>query len=112
VHLPALAAPVDRLWHVLLDLATALPRPWTSIGGQRVLLHALEHGQVPPQISQDGDVVADVRAASRALASVVTALTGAGFTVHPNADGIAHRFVRADSPQDVVVDSWRRRDSG
>lgn len=104
VHLPALAAPVNRLWHVLLDLAEALPGVWTLIGGQLVLLHAVEHGQVPPQISQDGDVVADVRAASAALESVVSTLTVAGFVVHPNAEDIAHRFVRADSPLDVVVD--------
>lgn len=49
-------------------------------------------------------MVADVRAASGALARVVTALTAAGFAVHPNADDIAHRFVRADSPQEIVVD--------
>jgi hypothetical protein len=24
---------------------------------------AIEHGQVPPQISQDGDLIADIRAA-------------------------------------------------
>lgn len=103
-HLPTLAEPVDRLWHVLLDLAEALPETWTLIGGQMVLLHAVEHGQVPPQISQDGDVVADVRAVTGALASIVGALTAAGFVVDPNAEDIAHRFVRADSPQDVVVD--------
>jgi hypothetical protein len=57
VTLPPLPAPVDRLWHVLLDLASGLRVPWTLPGGQMVLLHALEHGQVPPQISQDGDLV-------------------------------------------------------
>lgn len=60
VTLPALASPVDKLWHSLLDLGE-LPVRWTLIGGQMVLLHGLEHGQVPPQISQDGDVVADIR---------------------------------------------------
>ena len=55
ITLPPLAHPVDELWHVLLDLAETLRAPWTLVGGQMVLLHALEHGQVPPQISQDGD---------------------------------------------------------
>ena len=74
VTLPPLPAPVDRLWHVLLDLPRRRGCRGTLLGGQMVLLHALEHGQVPPQISQDGDLVADVRAAQRAIASVVDAL--------------------------------------
>jgi hypothetical protein len=61
ITLPPLGSAVDALWEVLLDLSE-LPIRWTLIGGQMVLLHALEHGQVPPQISQDGDIVADVRA--------------------------------------------------
>ena len=40
---------------------------WTLVGGQMALLHALEHGQVPAQISQDGDVIADVRTDPGAL---------------------------------------------
>ncbi len=61
VELPPLASPIDELWHVLLDLGEELTVGWALIGGQMVLLHTLEHGRVPPQISQDGDVVADVR---------------------------------------------------
>src|SRR5450759_3989725 len=81
ITLPPLAHPVDELWHVLLDLAETLRTPWTLVGGQMVLLHALEHGQVPPQISQDGDIVANVRAARDAIGQVVAALQTAGFTV-------------------------------
>jgi hypothetical protein len=65
VKLPPLAAPVDQLWHVLLDLGGEFTVPWTLVGGQMVLLHTLERGQVPPQISQDGDVVADIRSPTR-----------------------------------------------
>ena len=65
VELPPLAAPVDQLWHVLLDLGGELTVPWTLVGGIWSLLHALERGQVPPQISQDGDVVADIRSLTR-----------------------------------------------
>lgn len=105
VDLPPLAAPVDQLWHVLMDLAEALPRVWTLVGGQMVLLHALEHGRVPPQVSQDGDVVADVRAAPSAIGRVVAVLERAGFHVDGmSPDLIAHRYVRPASPKPVQVD--------
>ena len=48
------ASPEPNLLVDLLDLAETLRAPWTLVGGQMVLLHALEHGQVPPQISQGG----------------------------------------------------------
>ena len=38
VRLPPLAAPVDQLWHVLMDLSEQLTVPWTLVGGQMVLL--------------------------------------------------------------------------
>jgi hypothetical protein len=105
VVLPPLAAPVDLLWHLLLDLRELLTVKWTVIGGQMVLLHALEHGRLPPQISQDGDVIADVRADPGALGSVTAALislrfVSAGITV----DGRSHRFERAGKPRPVVID--------
>ena len=105
VTLPPLASPVDELWHVLLDLAEQLTVPWTIVGGQMVLLHALEHGRVPPQVSQDGDVLADVRSSTGAIRAVVMALETAGFHV----DGmspthLAHRYVRRGSLRPVTVD--------
>jgi hypothetical protein len=95
VRLPPLAAPVDQLWHVLLDLAESLTVGWTLVGGQMVLLHALEHGQAPAQISQDGDIIADVRTHPRAIATVVAALEAAGFHADGiSPEGLAHRYVR------------------
>jgi hypothetical protein len=94
ISLPLFGPPVDQLWHVLLDLAETLRAPWTLVGGQMVLLHALEHGQVPPQISQDGDVIANVRAARDAIGQVVAALQSMGFTVDGmSPDGLAHRYI-------------------
>ena len=105
IELPPLPAPVDQLWHFLLDLAEQLTVPWTLIGGQMVLLHAIEHGQVPPQISQDGDVLADIRADSRAVTQVVAQLEASAFDLAGiSADGLAHRYVRAAEPRAVVVD--------
>lgn len=104
ITLPPLASPVDQLWHLLLDLG-ALPVRWTLIGGQMVLLHALEHGKVPPQISQDGDVIADIRADQSALQTVVKALRSHGFDLEAiTTDGRAHRYIRPAEPKPVVVD--------
>lgn len=104
IELPPLGAPVDELWNVLLDLG-AMPVKWTLIGGQMVLLHVLEHGQVPPQISEDGDVVADIRADQASLRTVVRALTERGFDLLTiTTDGRAHRYVRPAEPKSIVVD--------
>jgi hypothetical protein len=105
IELPAMASPVDQLWHVLLDLSGSLTVPWTLVGGQMVLLHALEHGQVPPEPSQDGDVVADLRADHSALAQVVRQLERVGFTLESiSADGLAHRYARSAKPRPVLLD--------
>lgn len=105
VVLPPMAAPVDQLWHVLLDLGDRLTVEWALIGGQMVLLHALEHGQVPPQISQDGDVIADIRADQAAVTKVVAELEALGFQPDEfSTDGLAHRYIRTAEPRPVAVD--------
>jgi hypothetical protein len=102
--LPPLAAPVDELWDVLLDLGE-LDIPWSLIGGQMVLLHGLENGQTPPQISQDGDVIGDVRASPGALRDLVQALEARGFDLEGiSTDGRAHRYSRPAEPRPVTVD--------
>lgn len=104
VSLPPLAAPTDELWHLLLDMAGTLTVPWTIVGGQMVLLHALEHGQVPIQVSQDGDVVADIRADPAAVSKVVAWLESNGLTVDSmSPQGIAHRYTRAGRADSGVV---------
>jgi hypothetical protein len=73
------------------------------VGGQMVLMHALEHGQVPPQISQDGDVVVDIRATSTAIKDVVAALQRDGFALEGvGPDGVAHRYVRLSAGTDTT----------
>ena len=108
IPLPPLGAPVDELWDVLLDLSERLSDvPWSLIGGQMVLLHALEHDTVPPQVSQDGDVITNVRLATGGLARVVAELEGLGFSCDGMApDGIAHRYSRPsrDPKRPVVID--------
>ena len=42
--LPDLGDHTVELWLALLDIAEAVPVDWVLVGGQMVLLHALEHG--------------------------------------------------------------------
>ncbi|KAA1375934.1 hypothetical protein [Aeromicrobium fastidiosum] len=105
IELPVLPPPVDELWHALLELGDRLDVPWALIGGQMVLLHALEHGQEPPQISQDGDVIADIRAVPGALKHLVADLERMGFALQSiSTDGLAHRYTRPAVPRPVVID--------
>jgi hypothetical protein len=88
IVLPPLCAPVDQLWAVLLDLADRLRDvPWSLIGGQMVLLHALERGTEPPQVSQDGDIIANVRLATSGLARILAGLQALGFDCDGTAPG-------------------------
>lgn len=96
VTLPRLGSPVDELWHVLLDLDEAVGAPWTLIGGQMVLLHALEHQQTPPQVSQDGDVVVNIRAAPNGLKKMIEVLENWSFSLEGiSAENVGHRYVRS-----------------
>lgn len=107
IVLPPLGDPVDELWEVLLDLSDRLNVPWVLIGGQMVLLHALEHGTAPPQVSQDGDVLANIRATPDALAQVVAELERLGFvSTGMSPEGVAHRHQRPSRQPDrpVTVD--------
>ena len=77
IELPPLGALGTSLWHVLLDLRGATDG-WTLVGGQMVLLLALEHENAPPRVSEDIDVVADVRARPPRMPRLVAALNAAG----------------------------------
>lgn len=105
VTLPPLASPVREVWHTLLTLAEDPNLDWTLVGGQMVLLHALEHELEPPQISQDGDVIGNVRADQSALRRLVAALEADDYTLSSiSTDGIAHRYSKPGNPRPVVVD--------
>lgn len=105
IRLPHLGDAANELWHALLDLAEAVEAPWTLVGGQMVLLHALEHGERPPTLSQDGDVVGDVRSRPEILHAIVAALSAAGFEVDGmSPSGLAHRYVRQGSAGPVKID--------
>lgn len=104
IALPPLGELDLELWHALLDIADREPADWTLIGGQMVLLHALEHGRTPHRVSQDIDVVVDARVRPPALARVVSSLFDLGFAEAAiSADEIAHRFQRGRVAIDVLA---------
>jgi len=102
IELPALGDVDGALWTALLDVADRT-QEWTLIGGQMVLLHGLEHGRLPPRVSEDLDLVVNVRTRPPALPRMMTALHQLGFGswgVSP--EGIAHRFERDGVLIDVL----------
>lgn len=106
VNLPWLGSPTDELWEVLLRLASKTKRvPWMLIGGQMMLLHTLEHGREPLQVSQDGDVIADIRAQPGALLALIRVLESEHFESDGmSGDGRAHRYKHAMLHPPVMVD--------
>lgn len=104
VPLPNYPGYNDALWETLLELANAQLQEWTLIGGQMVLLHALENGVEPTRFSQDIDVVVNARVVSGGIKSFVKGLESLGFSlVGGSPDNIAHRYRRDKASIDVLA---------
>lgn len=104
VALPVLPGIDDQLWPALIELAEVQQTTWTLIGGQMVLLHALEHGAQPSRVSTDLDIVVNARVASGAVREFVAALEESGFELAGHSpDGIAHRYGRDGVSVDVLA---------
>jgi hypothetical protein len=104
IDLPALGATERELWDALLDLAERQPGGWTLVGGQMVLLRALEPGRVPPRVTRDLDVLADLRARPATLHQIVTTLSELDFEVElATPDESGHRFKRGDVTIDLLA---------
>lgn len=103
VQLPRLAGGRDKvLWPAMLDLAGALPQPWTLIGGQMVYLHGALADRSPHRFTEDIDVVFDMRVEVDAITKADQALDTLGYEVAGvSADGLAYRYRNRD---DVEVD--------
>lgn len=104
VRLPTLVGHDDELWDALIELSELRPGEWTLIGGQMVFLHAIEHGEVPPRVSADLDVLVNARITGRPVASFAAGLEDLGFEqdgIGP--DGIAHRYRRNRVTIDVLA---------
>lgn len=104
VELPVLPGIDERLWLALIELTHAHEHTWTLIGGQMVLLHALENGAPPSRVSTDLDVVVNARIASGAVRQFAAELEVRGFeSAGISPEGIAHRYVRNGVRIDVLA---------
>lgn len=94
----------EHLWPFLGSLADRFPGTWVLIGGQMVLLHGMENGQLPLRETNDADALVDVRVASRGTAHLAAALMESGLELEGiNTDGVGHRFVGAGLVIDVLA---------
>jgi hypothetical protein len=103
VVLPQLGPHHEDLWTTLCDLSDAHDRDWVIIGGQMVVLHALQARSEPGRVSQDLDTVIDARVRPPALPAFLATLGQLGFTsagISP--DEVAHRFKRGSVHVDVL----------
>ena len=104
LELPSYPGYNEALWETLLEMARTQLQEWTLIGGQMVLLHALEHEVEPTRLSTDIDVVVNARVVAGAIRSFVKALESLGFSlVGESPDGVAHRYQRASASVDVLA---------
>lgn len=102
--LPTLAPAHRELWDVLCDLADRHEKDWVLVGGQMVLLHALQAGRTPQRVSRDLDAIVDARVRPPALARFLVTLRGLGFaSVGTDLGGVAHRYGRAEVYVDVLA---------
>lgn len=94
----------SHLWPFLSELAEELPGTWVLVGGQMVLLHALEHNQLPERETADADVLVDVRALQRGTQRLANALRQRGLDLEGiTPDGVGHRFTGAGFIVDVLA---------
>ena len=94
IALPPLGELEHWLWLALMDIAERRAGDWTLVGGQMVLLHALEHGATPPRISTDLDLVVDARVRPPAIPAMAEVLGDLGFRLAGWPDALGHRFAR------------------
>ncbi len=103
LDLPRLGPHHDDLWTTLCDLGDAHHADWVIIGGQMVMLHALQAGREPGRVSQDLDAVIDARVRPPALPAFLATLANLGFkSAGVSPDEVAHRFERGSVHIDVL----------
>jgi hypothetical protein len=94
VDLSSMTPAQEGGWRTLLDLYKDFPRAWCLIGGQLVWLHARESGIDPPRVTEDVDVVIDIRVDQQALRRMCGWLEMHGFALDDySPDGIGHRYI-------------------
>lgn len=106
VVIPPLVGGLDALWTTICEVADRLADvPWTVVGGQMVLLHALEHDTLPPRVSTDLDALVDLRVDRSGIRKIVKVLQGLDFgDTGPSPEGYVHRFESRSADGPVVID--------
>lgn len=101
VTLPPLAGAAAQVWPLLFDLAADQPTGWVLAGSQMVIVHAAAHGITRPLVTEDADVLVDIR--HLPTAEVASWLQQHGIELQDvSPDGIGHRFRRGRLAIDVL----------
>lgn len=104
LRLPTLPGQDEMLWTALIELSEVRAGEWTLIGGQMVLLHAIEHDAAPPRVSTDLDVLVNARVVTGAVRGFVVAIEERGFVLAGvSPEGVAHRYHRDGVSIDVLA---------
>jgi len=91
-------------WSALLYVSQRMPRGWTIVGGQMVLLWCLERKSPLARPTNDIDTVLDVRAHPDAHLRFTRLLAEQGFRQHgETVSGRQHRWVRGEALIDVLI---------
>ncbi len=91
-------------WEAITELVDRVPAAkWAVVGGQMVAIHAAVAGVDAPRVTDDGDVVVDVRVFGRqAVIDVAKALTSADFRTFESPEGVT-RFERGRAKIDLLA---------
>ena len=103
-HIGPLTAAGASTWEAITELATLVPvERWAIVGGQMVAIHAALAGVEPPRVTDDGDVVVDVRVFGRqAMRDVASTLTSIDFKSSESPEGVT-RFERGNAKIDLLA---------
>lgn len=83
-----------RLWNGLFDLSERLPSDHAVIGGVMVYLHGITAGRLPPRVTEDVDVLFNIKIAPSSLRDAVAVLGAMGYVVAPNSPREStHRYI-------------------
>lgn len=83
-----------RLWNALFDLSERLPVDHAIIGGVMVYLHGVTAGRQPPRVTEDVDVLFDIKVMPSSLRDAVAVLKEMGYGVAPGSPRQStHRYI-------------------
>jgi predicted nucleotidyltransferase len=103
IELPDFAGHASDLWNALIDIGQSAHLDWVLVGGQMVLLHAIEQNARWPRVSMDLDVIVNARIVA-SVRDFVTTLEMLGFELDGmSPELLAHRYRRGAASIDVLA---------